>query len=58
MAYKKTVNILKGKKMYGTGFGLRNQAKGMYTGGFKRYLFGLKYIFGIEVIVSWGEFSR
>jgi|TARA_R110000851_G_scaffold308922_2_gene468119 hypothetical protein len=57
MAYKRTVNILKGEKMYGTWFGLRNQAKGMYSGGFKRYLFGVKYIFGVEVEITWGIFS-
>ncbi|MGK0436074.1 MAG: hypothetical protein ACJAX0_000303, partial [Flavobacteriales bacterium] len=43
MSYKRTVKILKGNKMYGTWFGLRNQSKGMYSGGFKRYLFGVKY---------------
>ena len=58
MSYKRTVKILKGKKMYGTWFGLRNQSKGMYSGGFKRYLFGVKYIFGIEIENSWGSFTK
>ena len=58
MAYKRTTKILTGKKMYGTGFGLRNQAKGMYSGGFKRYLFGVKYIFGVEIETTWGAFSE
>ena len=54
---RRTFKILIGKKMYGSCFGLRNQAKGMYTGGFKRYLFGLKYIFGIEIKFLWGSFK-
>jgi hypothetical protein len=54
---KRTIKVLKGKKMYGSGFGLRNQVKGMYSGGFKKYLFGVKYIFGIEVEYSWGNFK-
>jgi|TARA_B110000046_G_C12700703_1_gene276476 hypothetical protein len=54
---KRTIKILKGKKMYATDFGLRNQVKGMYTGGFKRYLFGIKYIFGIEIEYAWGGFK-
>jgi hypothetical protein len=54
---RRTFKILIGKKMYGTGFGLRNQAKGMYIGGFKKYLFGLKYIFGIEIECVWGSFK-
>ena len=54
---KRTIKILKGKKMYATWFGLRNQAKGMYSGGFKRYLFGVKYIFGIEIEYAWGSFK-
>lgn len=55
---RRTVKILIGKKMYGNGFGLKNQSKGMYCGGFKRYLFGLKYIFGIEIEYTWGSFKR
>ncbi len=58
MAKKRTVKLLKGKEMYGSGFGLRNQAKGMYTGGFRRYLFGIKNLIGIEVMDTWGDFSR
>ena len=58
MSHKRTVKVLKGNKMYGTWFGLRNQSKGMYSGGFKRYLFGVKYIFGIEIENSWGSFTK
>ena len=58
MAYKRNIKVLIGKKMYGSGFGLRNSAKGMYTGGFNRYLFGLKYIFGIEIMNTCGDFSE
>lgn len=58
MAYKKTVKILTGKNMYGTWFGLRNKAKGMYTGGFTRHLFGIKNIIGLEIERTWGDFSN
>jgi hypothetical protein len=58
MAYKRTIKVLKGEKMYASGFGRRNGSSGMYSGGFKRYLFGIKYIFGIEYVVSWGSWMR
>tara|TARA_R110000803_G_scaffold490_3_gene1683 strand:+ start:141 stop:341 length:201 start_codon:yes stop_codon:yes gene_type:complete len=58
MSYKRTVKVLRGNKMYATWFGLRSQSKGMYFGGFKRYLFGVKYIFGIEIENSWGSFNN
>ena len=57
MATKRTVKFLKGSEMHGTWFGLRNQSKGMYCGGFNRYLFGVKNIFGLEIELAWGKFT-
>ncbi|MGK0447565.1 MAG: hypothetical protein ACJA2M_001342 [Polaribacter sp.] len=58
MAYTVSRKILIGKKMYGTWFGLRNQSKGMYSGGFERWLFGVKYIFGVEIEITWGSYNK
>lgn len=57
MTKETKIKILKGKQVYGTWFGLRTQCKGMYSGGFKRYLFGIKGIFGVEVMSTWGIYT-
>lgn len=50
--------ILFGAEMKYSGFGLRGHSKGMYSGGFGYYVFGIKGVIGIIKYIAWGDFCR
>lgn len=50
--------ILFGKKSRFTYFGRRGHSKGMYTGGFDWYVYGVKGIFAITKYIAWGDMCR
>ncbi len=58
MAYKKTRKMSIGKKMTCSGFGKRGSARGMYSGGFTMWIYGLKGIIGLEIYECWGSYNE
>lgn len=47
-----------GSEMKFSGFGLRGRAKGMYSGGFNYYVYGIKNIIGVTYYEAWGDMVR
>lgn len=56
MAYRKKRKILIGSQMKETYCGQYGKAKGMYTGGFTWYLYGIKGLIGYSFYEAWGDF--
>lgn len=50
--------FLLGSKMKGSGFGRIGCSRGMYSGGFNYYVFGIRGVIGITRYVAWGDFCR
>lgn len=57
MAYKKTSKLFLGKKAKQTNWGQSGKARGMYTGGFTRWVYGIKGIFTFIILERLGQFS-
>lgn len=47
-----------GSAMKHSGFGLRGCAKGMHSGGFNYYAYGIKNLIGITYYEAWGDMIR
>lgn len=56
MAYKKTSKLFLGKKALQTKWGQYGKARGMYTGGYTRWVYGIKGIFTFIILERWGQF--
>jgi len=58
LARTKKVRLLVGCRVWCSGFGIVSRAKGMYSGGYTIWMFGIKYIVGLEIEHSWGDFDN
>ena len=54
---KTEIKILIGKKSTRTAFGKIGSCKGMYSGGFNNYRYGVKGLFSIGYYQGWGSFK-
>lgn len=56
MAYKKTRQILLGSKMTKTAWGRLGMSRGMYSGGYTIWMYGIKGLIGIKIFERWGDY--
>lgn len=56
MAYRKRYRLFLGKKSSITAFGLRGMARGMYSGGYTYWVYGIKGIIGLHILEGYGDF--
>jgi len=49
--------IYLGKKCKRTRFGHINIVRGMYCGGIENYYYGIKGIFGVQIVRTWGKYK-
>ena len=47
-----------GKEAKHTNWGRAGLSRGMYTGGFTRWIYGIKGIISYEVLECWGDFKN
>jgi len=52
----KQISLLFGSNSWLTNFGLAGCAKGIYTGGYERFYFGIKGLIGLEILEAWGNY--
>lgn len=54
---KHSIKIFIGRKARRSGFGLWTSSIGLYYGGFKFYVFGIKGIISLTYRVDWGNYK-
>lgn len=57
MTASKTKLVFGSNSKY-TYFGLRGHAKGMYSGGFDWYVYGIKGVIGLTIYKAWGDYCH
>jgi hypothetical protein len=58
MSYQTKTKLLFGNKSKYTYFGKKGCAKGMYSGGFNWYVYGIKGLIAITRYEAWGDMIR
>jgi hypothetical protein len=52
------IKLLFGKKAEHNCFGLFSLSDGVYSGGFKKYIFGIKNLFNLCYFIGWGSYKN